>query len=99
VSSQSGAASQVIASGRDVAALGGFSGRESQVSVSWLADAVADGRIRWVLTDGSGGGLPQDGRVGARDVMAAAAQVGTATSVDGLYDLSGHAQDLRALAG
>jgi 4-amino-4-deoxy-L-arabinose transferase-like glycosyltransferase len=99
VSSQSGAASQVIASGRDVAALGGFSGRESQVSVSWLADAVADGRIRWVLTDGSGDGLPQDGRVGARDVMAAAAQVGTATSVDGLYDLSGHAQDLRALAG
>ena len=99
VSSQSGVASQVIASGRDVAAIGGFSGRESQVSVDWLADAVADGRIRWVLTDGSGGGLPQDGRVGARDVMAAAAEVGTATSVDGLYDLSGHAQDLRALAG
>jgi 4-amino-4-deoxy-L-arabinose transferase-like glycosyltransferase len=99
VSSQSGAASQVIASGRDVAALGGFSGRETQVSVSWLADAVADGRIRWVLTDGNGGGLPQDGRVGARDVMAAAAEVGTPTSVDGLYDLSGHAQDLRALAG
>ena len=99
VSSQSGVASEVIASGRDVAAIGGFSGRESQVSVDWLADAVADGRIRWVLTDGSGGGLPQDGRVGARDVMAAAAEVGTATSVDGLYDLSGHAQDLRALAG
>ena len=52
-----------------------------------------------MLTDGSGGGLPQDGRVGARDVMAAAAEVGTPTSVDGLYDLSGHAQDLRALAG
>ena len=89
----------MISAGQDVAAIGGFSGRETQVSVDWLADAVADGRIRWVLTDGSGGGLPQDGRVGSRDVMAAAAEVGTQTSVDGLYDLRGHAQDLRALAG
>jgi 4-amino-4-deoxy-L-arabinose transferase-like glycosyltransferase len=98
VSSQSGAASQLIRSGSDVAAIGGFSGRESQVSVDWLADAVEDGRIRWVLTDGSSA-MPQDGRIGSTEVMAAAAEVGTATSVDGLYDLSGHADDLRALAG
>jgi 4-amino-4-deoxy-L-arabinose transferase-like glycosyltransferase len=98
VSSQSGAASQLIRSGSDVAAIGGFSGRESQVSVDWLADAVEDGRIRWVLTDGSSA-MPQDGRVGSTEVMAAAAEVGTPTSVDGLYDLSGHADDLRALAG
>ena len=31
-------------SGADVAALGGFSGRESEVSVSWLADAVRAGQ-------------------------------------------------------
>jgi 4-amino-4-deoxy-L-arabinose transferase-like glycosyltransferase len=98
VSSQSGAASQLIRSGSDVAAIGGFSGRESQVSVDWLADAVEDGRIRWVLTDGSSA-MPQDGRIGSTEVMAAAAEVGTATSVDGLYDLSGHADDLRSLAG
>jgi 4-amino-4-deoxy-L-arabinose transferase-like glycosyltransferase len=97
VSSQSGAAGQLIRSGSDVAAIGGFSGRESQVSTQWLADAVRDGRIRWVLTDG-GNGLPQDGRIGSTEVMAAAAEVGTATSVDGLYDLSGHAAELRALA-
>ena len=41
---------------RDVAALGGFSGRESEVSATWLAQAVKDGRIRYVLTDASGGG-------------------------------------------
>ena len=50
VSSQSGAAGQLIASGADVAAIGGFSGRESEVSVAWLADAVEQGRIRYVLT-------------------------------------------------
>jgi hypothetical protein len=98
VSSQSGAASQLIRSGADVAAIGGFSGRESQVSVAWLAQAVEDGRIRWVLTDG-GNGMPQDGRIGSTEVMAAAAKVGTSTSVDGLYDLRGHADELRALAG
>jgi hypothetical protein len=99
VSSQSGAAGQLISSGSDVAAIGGFSGRESQVSVEWLAKAVQDGRIRWVLTDGSGRGLPQDSRIGSSEVMAAAAKVGTSTSIDGLYDLAGHAADLRALAG
>jgi hypothetical protein len=97
VSSQSGAASQLIRSGADVAAIGGFSGRESQVSIAWLADAVQQGRIRWVLTDG-GNGMPQDGRIGSSEVMAAVAQVGTSTSIEGLYDLSGHADDLRALA-
>ena len=55
VSSQSGAAGQLIAQGADVAAIGGFSGRESEVSVEWLAQAVADGRIRYVLTDGADG--------------------------------------------
>ncbi|HEX3279083.1 MAG TPA: glycosyltransferase family 39 protein, partial [Thermoleophilaceae bacterium] len=38
VSSQSGAAGQLISKGANVAAIGGFSGRESQVSISWLAD-------------------------------------------------------------
>jgi hypothetical protein len=102
VSSQSGAASQLIRSGADVAGIGGFSGRESQVSVEWLADAVQDGRIGWVLTDGSGGGMFRDGRVGSSQVMAAVEQVGTPIQLSGsggvLYDLHGHADDLRALA-
>jgi hypothetical protein len=98
VASQSGAAGQLIAKGADVAAIGGFSGRESQVSVAWLADAVADGRIRYVLVDGAGG-MPQDNRPGASEAMAAAQQAGDpVSSVSGLYDLAGKADALRALA-
>jgi 4-amino-4-deoxy-L-arabinose transferase-like glycosyltransferase len=96
VSSQNGAASTLISTGANVAAVGGFSGRESQVSVSWLADAVADGRIRWVLTD-SAGGMPNDGRVGSTVVMAAVQQVGKKTSVSGLYDLQGTSTALHGL--
>jgi hypothetical protein len=74
VSSQQGAATQIISSGADVAGIGGFSGRESQVSLSWLADAVQSGRVRWVLTsDASGGGPGRDGRVGSSRAMAAVA--------------------------
>jgi 4-amino-4-deoxy-L-arabinose transferase-like glycosyltransferase len=99
VSSQSGAAGQLISSGADVAALGGFSGQESQVSIDWLANAVEQGRIRWVLTDGSGGGMLRDGRIGSSEIMAAVKKVGTeSSSVSGLYDLKGHADELRALA-
>ena len=93
VSSQSGAAGQLITDGADVAAIGGFSGRESEVSLEWLAQAVSDGRIRYVLTDGANG-LPSDGRTGSSQVMAAVEAVGTPTSVDGLYDLQGLADAL-----
>jgi hypothetical protein len=96
VSSQSSAAS-AVADGADVAALGGFSGRESEVSVAWLADRVADGTIRWVLADGQGGGMPDDGRTGSGTVMAAVAETCTpVASVDGLYDCSGAAAALAA---
>jgi 4-amino-4-deoxy-L-arabinose transferase-like glycosyltransferase len=96
VASQSGAAGSLITSGADVAAIGGFSGRESQVTTEWLADAVESGQIRYVLTTG-GGGLPNDGRTGADDVMAAVEAVGKqVSSVDGLYDLQGLADQLRS---
>ncbi|MEA2307372.1 MAG: hypothetical protein QOH43_4652 [Solirubrobacteraceae bacterium] len=73
VSSQEGAATSIITSGANVAGLGGFSGRESAVSAGWLANAVASGQIRWVLTDSQGGG-GQDGRVGSTNLMAAVQQ-------------------------
>jgi 4-amino-4-deoxy-L-arabinose transferase-like glycosyltransferase len=96
VASQSGAASSLITSGADVVAIGGFSGRESQVTTAWLADAVESGQIRYVLTSG-GGGLPNDGRTGADDVMAAVEAVGKpVSSVSGLYDLQGLADQLRS---
>ena len=95
VSSQSSAASAVLASGVDVAAIGGFSGRESEVSAAWLAERVAPGEIRWVLADGQSGGMPQDGRTGASAVLAAVEETCTPVAgVDGLYDCSGAAEAL-----
>ena len=104
VSSQSGAATSIIQSGSSVAGIGGFSGRESEVSTAWLADAVRSGRVRWVLTSGTGSGGfgGNDGRVGSSKVMAAVAQVGrkvtvtSGSSTTTLYDLSGRADALAA---
>ncbi|MDQ6751086.1 MAG: hypothetical protein M3Z33_10080, partial [Actinomycetota bacterium] len=111
-SSQAGAASQVVASGANVAGIGGFSGRESEVNVRWLADAVRAGRIRWVLTSaggGPGGGRARDGRVGASKVMSAVTQAcaavtlpsaafsGQSSAGGGFYDCAGRSQALRAV--
>ena len=110
VSSQTGASAAIIQSGSDVAGLGGFSGRESEVSVTWLANAVRTGKIRWVLTDGTGGGggFGRDGRTGSSTVMAAVAQTCTpvstsssssaTSSTSGLYDCLGRADALAAAA-
>ncbi|WP_445152454.1 ArnT family glycosyltransferase [Baekduia sp. Peel2402] len=99
VSSQQGSAEAIIASGADVAGLGGFSGSESSPTVQWLAQAVADGRIRYVLTDGtSSGGGGRDGRAGASAIMSVVEKVGTETSVSGLYDLQGKASAILAAA-
>jgi 4-amino-4-deoxy-L-arabinose transferase-like glycosyltransferase len=97
VSSQSGAGTQVI-DGAEVAAIGGFSGNESEVSVTWLADAVAAGKIRWVLT--SGGASFNDGRTGSRSVMEAVqATCNPVDSVSGLYDCQGEEAALAAFGG
>ena len=98
VSSQNGGASStIIESGADVVAIGGFSGRESQVTADWLADRVEAGEIRWVLTSGGGGGPGGDSRVGSSDVMAKVADTGQAVSShNGLYDVAGTAAELRS---
>jgi 4-amino-4-deoxy-L-arabinose transferase-like glycosyltransferase len=113
VSSQSSAAGSIIEQDAEVAGIGGFSGRESDVSVSWLAQEVAKGKIRWVLDESGGGGVPADGRKGSKAAMAAAAQacrrvtLGEGESVstsDGfgggsgtLYDCSGRAAAMARL--
>jgi hypothetical protein len=102
ISSQSGAAASIISSDANVAGIGGFSGRESQVTTAWLADAVRSGRVRWVLAGDSGGFGGNDGRVGSSRVMAAVAEVGrkvtitSGSSTTTLYDLSGRADALAA---
>ncbi|HYM53955.1 MAG TPA: glycosyltransferase family 39 protein, partial [Solirubrobacteraceae bacterium] len=107
VSSQSSISAAIIEQDANVAGIGGFSGRESDVSVSWLAQEVRSGRISWVLADQGGGGfsgrLPGDTRTGSRAAMTAVARAcrrvtlpaGT-TTAGSLYDCRGRAQ---ALAG
>ena len=52
-----------------------------------------------MIGEGQGVGLPQDGRVGASQVLAVAAEVGKpVSSVSGLVDLQGTAAALRAAA-
>ncbi|MDO8186861.1 glycosyltransferase family 39 protein [Conexibacter sp. JD483] len=103
IASQSGASASIIQSGASVAGIGGFSGRESTVSIDWLANAVASGKVRWVISSDStsggfgGGGIGNDGRAGSETALTAAARVGTQTSVSGLYDLQGKAAALKAL--
>jgi 4-amino-4-deoxy-L-arabinose transferase-like glycosyltransferase len=78
VSSQSGAASSIIESSAEVAGIGGFSGKESSVSVSWLRDEIAAGNIRWILTGGgmaggpggTTGGIAGDTRTGSEAAIA-----------------------------
>jgi 4-amino-4-deoxy-L-arabinose transferase-like glycosyltransferase len=108
VSSQSSAASAIIKSDVEVAGIGGFSGRESEVSTSWLAQEVGAGRIRWVLVNQgrTGGTLPGDTRTGSKTAMAAVAKAcqpvtlpasSTATGTGAastLYDCQGRAAAL-----
>jgi acetyl-CoA acetyltransferase family protein len=99
IASQSGATSAIIASGSNVAAIGGFSGSETDVSTKWLASEVAAGKIRWILTTSTSTGGMSSGRVGATAAMALAAKVGkSVSSVSGLYDMQGTAAALLAAA-
>ncbi len=107
VASQSSASSAII-KGAYVAGIGGFSGRESDVSVVWLAQEIAARKIRWVVGEQSavGGGfsgrLPGDTRTGSRKAMSAVAKACTKVTLSSssgsssgtLYDCAGHAAAL-----
>ncbi len=99
VESQSAAAQYIAASGADVAGIGGFSGRESSVSVSWLADAVEDGRLRWIYagSGGIGGGFA-DRREGSESAINAAEQACKQVNNSDLYNCAGQSQALQSLA-
>ena len=95
VASQSSAVTAIISSHANVAGLGGFSGRESDVSVSWLAQEVRSGHLRWVITE-SGGGPPGDARAGSRSAFRAVERACHAVTLKGsgsrsttIYDCAG----------
>ena len=107
VESQSSAATAILSSDADVAGLGGFSGRESSVTASWLAMEVRDGHLRWILSESGtqGFGLPGDTRQGSAKVLAIAEKVGKKVTFTSngtritMYDLSGRAAAILAAAG
>jgi 4-amino-4-deoxy-L-arabinose transferase-like glycosyltransferase len=110
VSSQGDAAEAIINDDANVAGIGGFSGRESDPTISWFADQVRSGHIRWVYETGAFGfSSPADGRAGATAVLDAAAKVCTAADTSSsstlsdaigsgstLYDCAGKAAALEA---
>ena len=114
VASQSNAASAIVEDDANVAGIGGFSGRESDVSVSWLAQEVGMGKIRWVLDEqgGFGGGVPGETRMGSKPAMAAVARAcvavtlstsgsnssGSSSASGTLYDCQGRAAGLAGVS-
>jgi hypothetical protein len=81
VESQSSAASEILSGGANIAGLGGFSGRESTVSATWIAREVASGHLRWIVADDSSGGAPGDTRTGSKSAFRAVAQACKAVTV------------------
>ncbi len=97
VASQSSAAQAILSSHANVAGIGGFSGRESSVSLSWLAQEVRSGHLRWVIPAQSAG-PPGDGRAGSRAAMQAVTRACRSVRLSGatLYDCRGRAAALLA---
>jgi 4-amino-4-deoxy-L-arabinose transferase-like glycosyltransferase len=96
VSSQSSAADAILSSNADVAGLGGFSGRESSVTASWIAMEVKEGRLRWVIVDNTEAGrLPSDTRTGSQTAMDVVAKTCRAVTLSSsgttgrMYDCQG----------
>jgi hypothetical protein len=111
VESQSSAAAAIVSSDANVAGLGGFSGRESSVTASWIAMEVKAGRLRWVMTDGSaqggaGGGFagPADSRPGSAAALAVVAKACKAVTLTSsgskvtMYDCQGKSSAILATA-
>jgi len=73
VASQSGASAAIIEEGAEVAGIGGFSGKETSVSVEWLEERIDAGAIAWILDSGGMGGVGPiggDTRQGSEDAIA-----------------------------
>jgi hypothetical protein len=99
VQSQQGVASAVIAGSR-VAALGGFSGRESAMSAAAIARLVAAGDARYILlsdVQGFGAGDTRGTSPATTAITSVCTAVGASGSWSGtLYDCAGKAAQLRA---
>jgi hypothetical protein len=99
IASQSGAAPSIIASGADIAGLGGFSGQESRVTTGWVAGSVGSRQVRWVLGAGRRSPVPVPTPVRPGRVIVAVRQScrrAAAIPLAVLYDCAGRAGALAA---
>ncbi len=115
VESSMQASSTIIATGEPVMAMGGFNGSDPALSVEQLAELVEQGKLRFVMLSGAGGGGAIGGRGGPGGngggntaTIQAIEQVGKVvdssqyggSSAGGtLYDLQGLADALRQAGG
>jgi hypothetical protein len=91
VESQSSAATAILTNNANVAGLGGFSGRESSVTATWIAQEVKAGRLRWIVGGDSGFGAPGDTRTGSEAAFAVIEKACPSVTVGGtkVYDCAG----------
>jgi 4-amino-4-deoxy-L-arabinose transferase-like glycosyltransferase len=107
VSSQSTAAAVIVSKNAEVAGLGGFSGRESSVTASWIAMEVREGRLRWVINDGAqdfrARGDTRTGSEAAIEVVAKTCKRIAISAKNGsnvtMYDCQGRAGAILSAAG
>jgi len=99
VSSQSNASAAILGSHVNVAGLGGFSGRESSVTVAWIAMEVQSGHLRWLIA-GASQRVPSTGdpRQGSRAAMKTVARACPAVSVKSSADTSTKLYDCQGRA-
>ena len=75
-----------------------WASQEIEGSLSWLAQEVASGHIRWVYGTAGADSFRSGGRPGASVALNAASKACTpVTAVSALYDCAGKAPALRAL--
>ncbi len=104
VESQSSAATAILSTKASIAGLGGFSGRESSVTASWIAQEVKAGHLRWIMASSVGGGAPGDTRTGSATALSIVEKVCRAVTVDAngtkvtIYDCLGNAAAILAAA-
>jgi 4-amino-4-deoxy-L-arabinose transferase-like glycosyltransferase len=82
VESQSTAASAILSGHTNVAGIGGFSGKESSVTLAWIQQEVSEGRLTYILggSTAAGGGF-SDGRTGSATAIAAAEKTATKLTI------------------
>jgi 4-amino-4-deoxy-L-arabinose transferase-like glycosyltransferase len=81
VDSQSGASAAIIEEGAEVAGIGGFSGKESSVSASWLEGRIDSGAITWIYTSGLGSTAASGGGPGGGD-----SRTGSESAIDSVVE-------------